>query len=93
MRRAFAFIVLTLLVAGLACHGKPRRILRPAEVQIYDLPPADAAWTTQPPDYPKDEGLTSKSKEGNAPSTPKGISAGSAASPGVGGPGGANGLR
>ncbi len=71
MRRALALMLLVLLVASLACHGNGRRNLRPAEVQIYDLPPADAAWTLNPPEYPKSEGLTQSTKGKDANSGPK----------------------
>lgn len=92
MRRAIAFIVLTLLVGVMACHGKPQRNMRPADVQIYDLPPAEAAWTTKPPEYPKEEGLTAPSKNKEVNSAPKSMGAGAGGGTGIGnGAGGANG--
>src|SRR5258708_33581303 len=66
MRQATAFIVLVVLVTGLACHGTPRRNMRPPDVQIYDYPPDTDEKTLQPPVYPKDEGLQppAKNKDG-----------------------------
>jgi hypothetical protein len=85
MRRAFAFIVLALLFTGLACQGTGRRNMRPAEVQIYDLPPSDATWTMNPPEYQKSEGLQPPSPNRDKQANPRGLG-------GVGGsaPGGMN---
>lgn len=80
MRRAFAFFVLLLLSAGLACQGD-RRNLRPAEVQHYDLPPAHAKWTMNPPEYQKGEGLTPPS-QGKDKQPPRGLGGAGGTAPG-----------
>lgn len=63
MRRIVAFIALGCLIGTLGCRNKPVRQMRPTEVQLYDLPAADASWTLQPPEYPKSDGLATPAKE------------------------------
>ena len=91
MRRVIALIVLTLLIGVVACHGKGRRNLRPDDKQIYDLPPKEAAWTSQPPDYPKEEITIGQNKSKDGSQMPKsmgpngaGMGSGSPGSPGGG---------
>lgn len=53
MRATWGFVALLFLVTGIACHDKPKRVMRPPLVQSYDLPPDEPKFAN-PPDYPKD---------------------------------------
>lgn len=79
MRRTIALTLFAMAVAGLACRGE--RNLRPADVQIYDLPPADASWTMNPPEYSKTDGLMRPS-QGKDKQNPRGLGGAGGAAPG-----------
>lgn len=87
MRQVTAFMVLFVMMSGLACLGTPRRNMRPPDTQYWDLPSSDAEWASQPPTYPKDEGLLAPPK--NKDGIPKnlGQGGGGMGSPGMGGGG------
>jgi len=73
-------------ITGLACQNKPRRTMRPAEVQSYDLPPMTAKRFEEPPVYP-DEKLTlpSQKKPTNGMAPPAGLGGGGGMNGGMGG--------
>jgi hypothetical protein len=71
----------------LACHGAGKRNMRPADVQIYELPPADASWTLNPPEYQKEEGLKDQAQDKDRRQNPNGLGG---AGSGMGAQGGMN---
>lgn len=90
MRRLWCVIALSLSVAGLGCHDKPRRILRQPEKQIYDLPPHDDPKFSEPPKYPEEKRFGPRQKkEPGPPGGGLGGLGGAGVGPGIGtGPGG-----
>jgi len=66
MRRSWMItLLLVMSIAGVGCASKPRRTMRPPDVQSYDLPPVVKRFE-EPPIYPEERlTLPSQKKGGN----------------------------
>lgn len=86
MRGTWGVLGLLCLVTGLACHDKPKRILKQPDVQMYDLPPPDQL--DKPPTYPEEKRPELQPKPKDDSTQPLGGMKGGGGGPPGGAPGG-----